>query len=248
MKNIFKKKTPSPDVFFQNNGYCVCCDQDVTFTSKSYWLRDHYCCSNCRSIPRERALMYCVEKFCPTWRELKIHESSPGKCGASLKLEREAPGYIASHYFPDVIPGTIFQDYRCENLEKMTFEDNSIDLQITQDVFEHILDPQAAFHEIARILKPGGMHIFTVPLVNKNNPTAVTARLDINNNIKHFIEKPEYHGNPISEQGSLVTTRWGYDICKLIYDETGLFTEMIYLDILELGIRAEYIEVLITRK
>ena len=163
-------------------------------------------------------------------------------------MERECKRYIASHFYPDVIPGSFHKGYRCENLENLTFEDNSIDLTITQDVFEHVFNPKAAFQEIARTLKPGGMHIFTVPIVNKDKPTQVTAKLDENNRIVHLVENPEYHGNPISEDGSLVTNLWGYDICKFIFNATGLFTEMIYLDIIDLGIRAEYIEVLITRK
>ena len=36
---------------------------------------------------------------------------------------------------------------------------------------EHIFDPSKAFSEIARTLKTGGAHIFTVPLINKNKPT-----------------------------------------------------------------------------
>jgi hypothetical protein len=70
-----------------NQGHCVVCDSHVTFFSENDWLRDHYLCNNCSSIPRERALMYCIEKFYPNWRELNIHESSPANRGASLKLK-----------------------------------------------------------------------------------------------------------------------------------------------------------------
>jgi hypothetical protein len=41
---------------------------------------------------------------------------------------------------------------------------------------------------------------------------------------------------------------WGYDITTFIFETSRLFTEIVFLDILECGIRAEYIEVLITRK
>jgi hypothetical protein len=41
---------------------------------------------------------------------------------------------------------------------------------------------------------------------------------------------------------------WGYDITRHIFDASGLFTDIIYIDALEYGIRAEYIEILITRK
>lgn len=59
---------------------------------------------------------------------------------------------------------------------------------------------------------------------------------------------PKYHGNPISDEGSLVTMDWGYDITKYIFDSCGLFTEVVYIDSIELGIRAKLNRVLITRK
>ncbi len=58
----------------------------------------------------------------------------------------------------------------------------------------------------------------------------------------------EYHGNPISDEGSLVTFDWGFDICRHIHDACGLQTTMVCIDNLALGIRAELIEVLVTTK
>lgn len=192
--------------------------------------------------------MYCIEKFFPGWKNMLIHESSPVMRGTSARLSQEAVNYTASQYYPDLQPGAIRDGYRNENLEQLTFEDRTIDLHVTQDVFEHIFDPAQAFKEIARTLKPGGAHVFTTPLVNKNAPTEWCARLNPDGTIRHLISPPEYHGNPVSAEGSLVTVHWGYDITQYIFEACGLFTEIVYLDALELGIRAEYIEVLITRK
>jgi SAM-dependent methyltransferase len=239
---------PTDDTLFRNKGFCHSCSQHVQFTAYKDWWRDYYVCNSCGSIPRERAVMYCIEQFFPAWREKVIHESSPLDRGTSLRLKSESKSYIATNYFSGVKLGTMHKGFRNENLECLTFEDESIDLHVTQDVFEHVFDPATAFREIARTLKPGGMHIFTTPLVNKSSPTQFCAELDPNGNIVHLVDTPEYHGNPISEEGSLVTVRWGYDIVKYIFESCGLFTEMIYIDSLELGIRAEYIEVLVTRK
>ena len=129
----------------------------------------------------------------------------------------------------------------------MSFPDESIDIHISQDVMEHIFNPDAAFREIARTLKPGGMHIFTAPLVNKWKATECRACLDSNGQI-NYLKPEEYHGNPVGDGRALVTYDWGYDICKHIFDASGLFTHMIKIDDLSKGIRAEYIEVLVTIK
>jgi SAM-dependent methyltransferase len=192
--------------------------------------------------------MFCVEKFFPQWRNFSIHEASPvpGR-GANVRLTKEAPAYTTSHYYPGADPGKIVKGVRCEDLEHLSFDNESFDLHITQDVFEHLFDPAAAFREIARTLRPGGAHIFTTPLVRKNEPTRFCASLAPDGTVMHSME-PKHHDNPISSGGSLVTVDWGYDITNFIFEASGLFTEIIFLDILESGIRAEYIEVLITRK
>lgn len=235
------------ETVLKNAGYCPTCDQKVTFVAHDPWLRDHYCCSSCNSLPRERALMLTIENYFPNWRELTIHESSPVDRGASRRLRQECSDYIPSQYFPKEKPGNAVGKFRNENLEALTFTDESIDLHITQDVLEHIFRPSKAFKEIARTLRPGGAHIFTVPIVNKFQPSKLRARINDDDRIVH-LEPPVYHGNPISEEGSLVTVDWGFDISQRIFEACGLFTHLVYIDDISKGIRAEYIEVLVTLK
>lgn len=201
----------------------------------------------CGSIPRERALMWVVQQRFPNWRNLTIHESSPGGRGASKRFARECRNYVPSHFFPDRPLGSAVGQYRCENLERLTFANDSIDLHITQDVFEHVLRPEKAIAEIARTLKRGGAHIFTAPLVNKDAPTRMRVTVGESGEVLH-LQPPEYHGNPIDAKGSLVTVDWGYDIREIVAATCGLKTEIIRLDDLSRGIRAEYIEVLVTMK
>ena len=59
--------------------------------------------------------------------------------------------------FTDV-PETI-ETYNTD-LTKLPFPDASIDLIISRSVFEHLQDPQAAYCEFARVLRPGGAMVF----------------------------------------------------------------------------------------
>ena len=235
--------------FLEVGGNCPICEQNVIFRSKHNWLRDHFICSNCGSIPRERALMQVIKTYYPNYRDLKIHESSPGIRGASIKLKSECRNYSTSHYYNDLPLGKYhpIHGHRCEDLENLTLANEDFDLFITQDVMEHIFKPDKAFSEIARVLKPGGAHVFTVPLINKNNRSERWAsRSDDGELIFHH--EAEYHGNPIDAKGSLVTMHWGYDIAEYIMLSSGLYSTIIVIDNLNLGIRAEYIEVIVSRK
>ncbi len=195
-----------------NLGYFHICEHGTIFIKWDQWLRDNYLCLFCRSIPRQRALIKVLEDEFPKWRHLRIHESSPG--GASSdKIRRECMHYKPTQYLPDLTTGSYRNGQRCENLENMTFNDEIFDLVVTQDVFEHVMNPDKAFREITRILKPGGAHIFTVPYY-RSKKTAVRA-VETITGVKNLRE-PVYHANLIDEKGSLVVTEWGEDLLSII--------------------------------
>jgi SAM-dependent methyltransferase len=133
----------------------------------------------------------------------------------------------------------------CENLEHLTFPDDTFDLFVTQDVMEHVMNPPAAFAEIERVLKPGGAHLFTVPYW-PNRPTKVRARQGADG--IDFLEEPQYHGNPVDPRGSLVATDWGRELPDAIFAACGLETTIHDEDDLALGLRGSFKEVFITRK
>lgn len=232
---------------FEHAGECPICEAEVTFVAQHSWFRDHLLCPTCKSIPRERAVMYLIEQFYPNWRSLDIFEMAPGDRGATIKLQ-EAPGYLASQFDPSLALGERSpHGWINQNAEALTHEDETFDLVVTQDVFEHIFDIDAALREIARVLRPGGAHIFTTPLVNKAQPTAARALRADDGAVEH-LAPPEYHGNPVNPDGALVTWYFGFDLAARIVQVAKTPTIIFSLDRLDLGIQAEYIDVLVSLK
>lgn len=227
-----------------NPGYCPICETEVYFEIGDGSLRDHYRCSGCNSIPRWRAMMMILNEQYPNWRELRIHESSP--CGPlSRKLKAESRDYTGSHYFADQALGSIVRGFRNEDITHQTFSENAFDLVITSDVFEHVFDARKGFSEISRTLKPGGAHIFTVPWFHDRR-TKVRACC-LNGQIEH-LHPPDYHGNPISKDGSLVVTEWGCELPFLISEWSGLPTAVFrYID-RGYGLDGKLLEVFVSRK
>ena len=237
--------------FFQHAGRCPACGAETTFVAEGPYFRNTLKCIKCESIPRHRALMHVLSQYFPTWHSLTVHESSPGWDIVSQRLARECRDYTASQYDPNIPSGELVEAprmpckwYQCENLEAQTFQDQSFDLVITQDVFEHVFHPDLAIREIARTLRPGGATLMTVPIVRKSKPSRRRAAL-VAGKVVNLIEPPEFHGNPISGEGALVTIDWGFDVVGYLQHHSGLSFIMIQIDNIDLGIRADLIEVLV---
>ena len=226
-------------------GHCPVCEAPTRFVALGRYYRDQLYCTRCWTIPRERALMRVLQTFYPDWRSLRIHESSPGEHGTSKKLAGECAHYTASQYVPHLPSGSAWNGASVQDLARQTFTDESFDIVVTQDVFEHLLEPAEAIREIVRTLKPGGAHIMTVPIQNKERPSERRARLS-GGRIEH-LKEPQYHDNPLGG-GSLVTVDWGYDIADYLTAHSGCPTTIHTIDDIEQGIRAELIEVVVTRK
>jgi len=186
-----------------------------------------------------------LEKEFPNWRNLKIHESSPAARGISLKLMKDCREYIASQFFSDQPLGSQIHGVRNENIENTTFDDDSFDLIITLDVMEHVNYPEKVFAEVKRTLKKNGAYLFTVPTY-KHKVESERRALYTEAGVEFYAE-PEYHGNPISDKGSLVTFHYGYDLAELINKWSGLDVEVRRFHDHKHGIIGEFTEVYLAR-
>lgn len=128
-------------------------------------------------------------------------------------LRQAAAELVVSEYFDDAAPGDSVNGVRCENVEALTFPDNSFDLCTSTDVFEHVADDMAGFREVYRVLRGGrGKAIFTVPL-SMNQPTIERAK-QTDRGVQHLLE-PEYHHDLQRGIGKVLAFRnYGPDIVQ----------------------------------
>jgi SAM-dependent methyltransferase len=126
-----------------------------------------------------------------------------------------------------------------QNLECLTFDDESLDIVITSDVMEHVRLDGRAHKEIHRVLKPGGIYLFTVPHNRAWEDTLVRVQItDLGDPSKdiHLLE-PEYHGDTNSDEGGgvLAYRTYGRDIESFL-QQVGFEVEYFREEIKDLGI------------
>jgi SAM-dependent methyltransferase len=231
-------------------GFCPICARPAVFAANGDWLRDELICQSCEngSLPRERALALILNEVEPQWRTKRIHESSPAYRGISAKLKRECGDYIASQFFPNAPLGSEQDGFRNENLEQQTFADSVFDVVISLDVMEHVYNPDKAFHEIWRTLKIGGSYLCTFP-ISKWYVEGHTRRFDLNaDGSRRDFRPPEFHGNPISEDGAIVTFDYGYEVHNSISSWAQFDVRIYRFDDRTHGILGDFTEVCLCKK
>lgn len=164
-----------------------------------------------------------LEDALPLLRDLTVFEAQ-GEGPIHVRL-KELPHYTASEFFDAIPPGECDTlGIRSEDLQRLTFADNTFDLVVTQDVFEHIREPDSAFREIWRVLKPGGYHIFTVPY---HEGKKTLRRVEVRNGEDIPIHPSIHYCDPLRGDGALVYTDFGEDIGAII-DSIGFHTDIIH--------------------
>lgn len=167
-------------------------------------------CLRCAATPVHLALIAAVKTSLPHLQRRSAYElSSGGPVLAYLRTRFDE--VTCSEYLKDISGGTFVNGVRCEDVQKLSFEDESFDLCTSTEVFEHVPDDMAGFNELFRVLRPGGRLIFTVPLTDAY-PTTERAAM-VNGKLTHFMA-PAYHGDRLAGSGSVLVFRdYGVDIC-----------------------------------
>ena len=124
-----------------------------------------------------------------------------------------------------------------QDLEALTFPDASFDVVVTSDVMEHVRLDGRAHREIRRVLKPGGIYLFTVPHF-RDQPTLVRVEVvdpDHPERDRYLTER-EYHGDANADEGRALSYRsYGTDLDGAL-EALGFDVEYSREDLPELGI------------
>jgi hypothetical protein len=204
-------------------GFCDVCKSNTFFlvdmSSGGYFkdnkyshnFRERLVCPKCNLNSRQRLIATLTEQIIKD-KKNKIYLMEKVTYFFSFVLQRfKNSEIIGSEYISPMHKGGVtYNGIRHEDCESLSFDDHSLDLIVSNDVFEHIPNPELAFKECFRTLKKQGQLLFTIPFYAQNSSSEL--RSTLKNGEIIYIKPPQYHGNPMSKDGSLVFTDFGWDI------------------------------------
>jgi SAM-dependent methyltransferase len=121
--------------------------------------------------------------------------------------------FSSSDYTPGAAPGAIVSGTASEDLTRLTYPDSSFDLVLTSESLEHVPDLNAALREIRRVLAPGGVHLFTIPVLPGVARTFARSVLLPDGTVEHRAVPIRHPGGDV---GYPVFTEFGDDVPDLL--------------------------------
>jgi SAM-dependent methyltransferase len=185
-------------------------------------LREGQICPQCRcnlrSIQLAAAILGAVETLTGITSDSLSNVFENQKVRALNIGEINSAGTL--HHFLAKCPNLRYSEFGSripgipsEDLMNLSYADSSFDLVVTSETLEHVPDVDRALNEIRRVLKPGGIHAFTVPVVWDRTKTRQRAFLE-GGKLVHALP-PSYHGGAGEEKSDyLVFYEFGADFVK----------------------------------
>lgn len=130
----------------------------------------------------------------------------------ALLLRGRYARFIGSEFTDDPVVKEGLFPIQFESLLDLSFSDAIFDAVVINDVFEHVPDINQCLSEIYRVTKPGGRLITTFPFAIGSYDSVIKARMNAGK--IEYLSAPEYHGNPVDPQGSLVFEIPGWNILE----------------------------------
>jgi len=206
-------------------GHCRLCERETDFLFNpgprgEVNLREELSCSQCALNARVRVVLHLLKRYALPGGPARVYLTE--QTTHLYKFVRERwPEVVGSEYFDDSLRQRLAhylkhlvserELLRHEDVTALSFDDRALDVIISCDVLEHVPDYRQALEEFARVLKPGGRLLLTVPFMDQSADTTVRARLRDDGSIEH-LEEPEYHGDPVDPNGVLAFYNFGWDL------------------------------------
>lgn len=178
---------------------------------KPNW-QERLVCANCKCNSRQRFLIGRIFADYTPGKKVLLYERVSNVYD---KVAREIEDVTGFEYGGVDCNATEIEGIHCEDICKLSYADESFDLLLACDVFEHTTEFAKAFEEAYRVLKKGGKLLFTVPF--DGNSVCTLHRVEMGENGLVSTEEPWYHSSAIASLPPLLVCQiFGWDILEAL--------------------------------
>lgn len=201
--------------------YCDICKKTSLCNPSSFGAEESYTCE-CGMNSRKRAMYEYIYINYKNSSNVYIQEEVTKAYNIYEKLFGKN-NIIGSEYLGNDKTCGKYYNYENKNImhqdcTKMSFDNNSFDLIISQHVFEHIFKIKQSLSELFRITKPNGTIVLNFPFFLFQEKNEMLARMN-ETSIEYIHKPPKYHINPADPQGgSLVFWEHGWEFLDIMRD------------------------------
>ena len=208
------------------HGYCNVCgcqtkfqvDLGVRFGERIN-LREGLVCPTCRLGNRNRLLLgtLCAMRGITSASKIALLEELTEFAAVA---KARFPSLVCSEFLGDShVSGQQYvhrgRKVRHESITGLSYEDGEFDALVHNDVLEHVFDFRRALEETARVLRPGGVTLFTTPVFIYQHGNVLRGAPKEDGTIEHYLP-PEYHGDPWRPEGVYTFHYFGCDLLNEI--------------------------------
>lgn len=230
-------------------GRCPVCEAPRNFMPPQEGMqvdssfRESLQCEACRSISRHRAAIAVLQQELPDSRYARVYITEQAStlfmalrkrmlrlAGSefvrSFRKRRQLSAWMRSQGCRSFV--------RFQDITALSFRRGSKQAVVSFDVLEHVPDYRQALREFARVLKPGGVLVMTVPFYAGSENSETIAFIRADGEIETFGD-PEYHGDPVSN-GVLCFHHLGWDLLAAMREAGFAEAEALRVSDVEQGI------------
>lgn len=208
-------------------GRCPVCQREVTFDGDPAAgdIRERLHCMKCGATARQRSIaavllqalpkpaqaqVFVTEQASGFYRTLRhcVGRLRGGEYGLSLTRQLRLQLWMWRN--------AIYERLRLRDITRLGFSNACMDAVVSLDVLEHVPNTGAALREVARVLKPGGVLVFSVPFYHDAAHSRQIAWFQTDGRLA-FEGAPEYHSDPV-EGDVLCFHHFGWDLLDKLRD------------------------------
>lgn len=153
---------------------CNVCGAWERFKDLGVHPRENFACASCKCTSRDRMLIHSLAMCLGYVGPLVDWDPDPSLVVLETSGYRAHPQFLKCKFrYLNLIFADVANECLLGDVARLPLGDETVDVVISSDVFEHVREDVHGFSEIRRVLRSGGYFILQAPAIGELETTRV---------------------------------------------------------------------------